>query len=173
MQAVFLLELARHGLVDLREADAIEVLEKARAFVTGRPDAPGRNPREDAFEVAWHRTAISLLGALGQPDVIEKVGMGPLRRRMTASPEGRGGVRLVDPWIELAGAILQEQRTLLDPRVLPDGGPAAIRRFDRAAIYSQNRSEALVRKVVGPGSARPPCGGARRPRHRGCVGRRL
>jgi len=146
VQAVFLLELARFGLVDVRETDAVDVLDRARVFVTRRPDPPGRNPQEDAFEIEWHKAAIALLGGLRRPDVLEKVGRGPLRRRMTAKPPAGGDASLVDPWIELAGAILQEQRTILDPRTLASDGPAAIRRFDEAARYDENRSEALVRK---------------------------
>lgn len=157
IQAVFLLDLARFGLVDLREPApfpldpgsdpvAVEVIAKARVFVTGRPDAPGRNPREDAFEIAWHKTAIALLGGMQRPDLLEKVGVAPLRRRMAASPPARGDARLIDPWIELAGAIQQEQSTIVDPRMLASAGPAAVRRFDEAARFGESRSEALVRK---------------------------
>ena len=141
------IELARFGLADVRETDAVELLERARAFVTSRPDTPGRNLQADAFEIAWHKAAIALLGGLRRPDVLERVGVGPLRRRMAASPPASGEARLVDPWIELASAILLEQRTIVDPRMLASAGPAAIRRFDEAARYDEKRSEALVRKA--------------------------
>ncbi|HSC28380.1 MAG TPA: tetratricopeptide repeat protein [Vicinamibacterales bacterium] len=144
--AAFLLEVAHFGLASHGGRDALDVLAKARSFVTDRIDPPGQNPKDDEFEIAWHKTAVALLGSLRQPDVLERIGIAPLGQRMSASPPPRGEPRLVDPWIELARALVEEQRTMADPGSLIRQAPAAIHRLEQAAKYDGNLPEAMVRE---------------------------
>ena len=142
--AAFLLEVARYGL-GLQSPDAFWVLENARRLVIDRPDQPGGNAREDAFEIAWHKAAVALLAGLRLPDVLEEGAVEPARARISASPPAGGAPRLIDPWIELAHATVAEQRTLGEPRAFARHAREAIRRFEEAATYEPNTIEATVR----------------------------
>ena len=172
VQAVFLLELARHGLVDLRELTQDRSAGEGEGVRHRLPDAPGRNPREDAFEVAWHRTAIAAGGA----------------RAARCHREGRHGAATAADDCVAGGTRWRPSRRPLDRAGRRDpAGAAHVAGSQGVAGWGPSRDPPVrpgrhllpepVRgagsQVVGPGSARPPCGGARRPRHRGCVGRRL
>jgi tetratricopeptide (TPR) repeat protein len=139
VQAVFLLELARWR--------GVELLDKARAFVTERPDPPGRNVADDAFEVAWHKTAVSLLEGYREPATLDVHGVAALGLRMTAARQTPRDQRLVDPWVELTFGIAEEQWTITVPTSLTKRGPSAIQHFDEAAKFEATRAEALVRKA--------------------------
>lgn len=142
--AAFLLEVARYGL-SLQSPDAMWILEHARHRLVARPDPPGSHPEADAFELAWHKAAVALLGGVRLPDVLEQGGVEPARARISASAPAGGEPRLVDPWIALAHAMVAEQRALADPRTFARHAREAIRRFEEAAKYEPNRIEAAIR----------------------------
>ena len=109
-----------------------------------RRDPPGRNPAQDDLELTWHKAAVGLVQGLSAPMLVDDL-LGPLRRRIVATPPVPARDVLVDPWIVLADAIALEQRAFADPRTLPSEGPRAIRRFDDAAAFTGTRAEAIVR----------------------------
>jgi tetratricopeptide (TPR) repeat protein len=143
--AVFLIELAEHDLRGFGDGAWRSAIERGRRMLSGRPSKPGENPHEDAFEIAWHKTAVALLGGLGSPDRLSRVAIAPLRDRLVAVRSGEA--QLVDPWIDLARAFVEEQRTLADPRTLVDRGPRVLAMYEAAAAHEQTRSEALVREA--------------------------
>jgi tetratricopeptide (TPR) repeat protein len=140
--AVFMLEFALAGL-NRRYEYWLDVLEQARRFLAVRQSPPGRDPEEDAFEIAWHKTSIALL--FGQhPDFVRDHGLTPLAARVAASPVD-GEARLVDPWFALARGMLEEQAILIDPASRAVRGPVALAHFEEAAAHASTRAEALVR----------------------------
>jgi hypothetical protein len=82
---------------------------------------------------------------MDQPDVLDRAGIRPARERMAATT-GRQA-RLIDPWIELASAMSDDQRTILEPVALTSYARPAIARFDEAAKDETIRAEAMVRKA--------------------------
>jgi len=144
VQAAFILDLALVG--QMRKCQYwVDVLDTGRRFVMARPDPPGRVPKYDAFEIAWHKTAVALLGNSLTPDLVEKHGIDPLDQRLKPEAESREAC-LVDPWIELIRGVIQEERTIAQPDSLGKVGPVALRHFDYAAKYDNTRAEAIVRK---------------------------
>ncbi len=154
---VFMIDVAMAGL-DVQAEYWLDVLVEARKFIMRRPDPPGLNPSEDAFEIAWHKTAVALLCSQRRPDFVEKHGVAPLRKRMAAAPPGDGGPVLVDPWIELVRGFAQEGFSLLTPPALRDigpvghealikRGPAALDYYSAAMEYPSTRAEAAARKA--------------------------
>lgn len=142
VQAAFLLELA---------LDNLDAFPKAQRFVINRPNPPGRNPHEDAFELAWHKTAIAFLHFQRRPDVLERLGTGPLQRRLAPATTSRDG-RLADPWFALALAMTEEQWMRSEPWDLDARrgsssahGRTAARLFAEAAAFDAVKPEALVR----------------------------
>jgi tetratricopeptide (TPR) repeat protein len=144
VRATFVLELAGHALP--QDLSAVDVLARGRDFIISRPDPPGKNAREDAFETMWHKAAVALLGRLRAPDVLERTALEPLEGRLAAAP-GRGAARLVDSWVALARAMLEEQRTIAEPSTLRHRASSTLQLFDRAAAHAPNKPEATVRKA--------------------------
>jgi hypothetical protein len=145
VHAVFLLELAEHGLTH-GWYYWVDVLDLARRFVVSRPDVPGRNPDEDDFELLWHKTSLALLEWSRRPELVEDCGVAPLRSRLSASKAAIGEPRLVDPWIALTAGIADELWTIFDPSLLASRGASAMRAFDEAAADPHTATEALVRQ---------------------------
>lgn len=158
IQYVFMIDVAMAGL-DVQDKYWLDVLVEARKFIMRRPDAPGSNPSEDAFEIAWHKTAVALLCSQRRPDFVEKHGVAPLSKRMAAAPPAEGGPVLIDPWIELARGFAQEGFSLLTPppafmeigtvghEALLKRGPAALDHYSAAMEYPSTRAEATARKA--------------------------
>jgi tetratricopeptide (TPR) repeat protein len=126
--AVFLIELADHDLREWTEGAWRVAIERGRRMLTGRRSKPGEDAQEDAFEIAWHETALSLVSGLGDPDSLNRVVVEPLRDRVVAVRSTEE--QLVDPCIDLARAFVEERRTLADPRTLPDRGPRAVAMYE-------------------------------------------
>jgi tetratricopeptide (TPR) repeat protein len=127
-QAAFMLEFALNGL-NRRYEHWLDVLEHARRFVTARPAPPGKDPGEDAFEIAWHKAAVALL--FGQrPDYVEDHGLKPLAGRVATSPADG---RLVDPWFAHARGMAEEQWMALEPAALETRSVAALSHFEEAS----------------------------------------
>ncbi len=144
VEAVFLIDVAVVGLNN-NWTYWLDVLKEGRDFVTARKDV-GVNPAADEFEIAWHKTAIALLESLRRPQILEEQGIRPLRNRMAAEPLANGESRLIDPWIELARGVLDEQYGVTEINV-QKRGVDAIAHFDIAQKFDATRDEATVRKA--------------------------
>ena len=153
----FMLDVAKAGL-DVQATYWLDVVREARKFITNRPVPPGANPSDDAFEIAWHKTAVAMLCSQRRPDFVEEYGVAPLIKRMAAAPPEGGGAVLIDPWIELARGFTEEGFSLLTPPALreigPVGreallarGPAALDHYTAALSYPSTRPEAAARKA--------------------------
>jgi tetratricopeptide (TPR) repeat protein len=145
-QGGLLLELVREGFNQQSAWQALDVLEKAQKFMAARPDPPGRNPREDAIEILWHKATVSLLFGYQNPPMLESAGIEPIGRRISPTAGTPQRPMLVDPWIALMRGVLQEHWTILDPSQLGRRGPRALERFAEAARFPETRLEALVRR---------------------------
>jgi hypothetical protein len=145
-QAAFLFDVARVAL-NKNWRLWLDVLVEAGNFVRGRPDMPGVSPADDAFEILFHKTAVAMLMGQRRPDFVELHGLDPLATRLVSEPPADGVPRLVDPWIDLARAIVADQWTLIDPTRLERLSTNLIYRFDQAARFDVTRAEALVRKA--------------------------
>jgi len=154
---VFMLDVAKAGL-DVQGKYWLDVVQEARKFIMRRPVPPGANPSDDAFEIAWHKTAVAMLCSQRRPDYVEAYGVAPLRTRMAATPPEAGGPVLSDPWIELARGFTEEGFSLLTPPALreigPVGreallarGPVALEHYTAAMAYPSTRPEAAARKA--------------------------
>jgi hypothetical protein len=153
----FLLEVAKAGL-DAQAEYWLDVLQEGRKFIMRRPAPPGSNSADDAFEIAWHKTAVALLCSQRRPDYVEKHGVAPLRTRMAATSSDTGGPLLIDPWIELARGFSEEGFSLLTPparleigtvgpKALIARSPAALEHYSAAMAYPSTRAEAAARKA--------------------------
>ena len=109
--AAFLFEIATAGL-EFGWPDAMTVLERARMVVQQRRDVPGVNARADAFEIAFHRAALSVLIGLQRSEAVE----GYLLRiadRVALLHEGR--IAWTGPPDAMAAADSRPLRAFLDP----------------------------------------------------------
>ena len=155
---VFLLDVAKVGL-DIQADNWLDVLVWGRQFVFERPERPGQNPSDDAFEILWHKTAVALLCAPRRPDYVRASGVGPLIGRMAAVPSKPGDPPvLVDPWIEFAQGFAAEGFSLVPlparPEIRPVGrqallalGPDALGHYSAALAFPSTRAEAAARKA--------------------------
>ena len=144
VQAVFLIDVARVGLNN-NWVYWLDVLKEGRNLVMARRDA-GLNPAADAFEIAWHKTSVALLESLRRPDFLDEHGIRPLRGRMSAAPLATGEPRLIDPWIELARGVLDEQYSKTEENVERRGNDA-LPHLEVATTFESTRDEATVRKA--------------------------
>ena len=155
--AAFLFEVATAGL-EFGWPDAMTVLERGRIVAQHRRDAPGVNARSDAFELSFHRAAVSVLIGLQRSEAVESYLL-RIDDRVAADPGTRE--RLIEPRFLLTHAMAQELRTrpvmtasarasAFPPRLTSaEVGAinAALLRFDVAARYPRNAAEAHVRKA--------------------------
>ena len=157
MHYAFMLDVAKAGL-DVEARYWLDVVQEARKFIMLRPVPPGANPADDAFEIAWHKTAVAMLCSQRRPDYVEAYGVAPLSKRMAAAAPEAGGPVLVDPWIEFARGFAEEGFSLLTPPALreigPVGGealvtrgPAALDHYTAALAYPSTRPEAAARRA--------------------------
>ena len=108
-QAAFLLELSFVGF-DRQWNEAPELLGGTRNMVVSRPASPGTNPDEDAFELAFHRTAVTFF--LGRQALREaNAYLTALAGRVDLVPATTGRPRLVDPWMAFARGMAAEIAT--------------------------------------------------------------
>lgn len=115
-RAAFLLDLSFVAF-ERQWDDAAELLGGTRNYVFGRRAAPGSHAGEDAFELAFHRAAITFfLGrqALREADAY----LTALAGRVDLAPATSGRPRLVDPWMTFARAMIGEIQT--SPALRPD-----------------------------------------------------
>jgi hypothetical protein len=145
--AAFLLEIADAAFIRRSESAALDLLTRARQAVTSRPDPPGRDADQDAFEILFHQTAVALMAGRLSAEGLEREALRPLRQLIVAEPQGRGGPMLVAPWIALAEALAQERRAYEDAASLRRLAANALESLERAANYAENRAEATVRKA--------------------------
>jgi tetratricopeptide (TPR) repeat protein len=99
-QVAFLLEVSFIGF-DRQWNEAPELLAGARDLVVNRPAAPGANPAEDEFELAFHRAAVTFF--LGR-QLLRSANdyLSALAGRVDLVPATTGKPRLVDPWMTFA-----------------------------------------------------------------------
>ena len=154
-KAAFVLELA-----DAERLSAawhsLALISAGRLYVISRPTPLGQNSADDAFELAWHHTAVALL-AEQMLCSAENVYLDTLQRRYASTPVEPHSP--LDPRFVLDRGIAQEQRCWLN-RDAPDPNPAdfsttevsradclkeAIRRFTAAAAVSPVAVEARTR----------------------------
>jgi tetratricopeptide (TPR) repeat protein len=147
-QALFALEVA----VVARQrgfyywADFIK--QASQFIVRARSEPPGVNPRWDAFELLWHKTAVAFLQGQRRPDLLMDEGIRPLERRIAADPAPPDSRPvLVDPWIELASGVAHESMTIEYPATLADHGPTALAYYEAASAHDEFRPEAAVRSA--------------------------
>jgi VWFA-related protein len=111
-RAVFALEIAisayARGWPDPRR-----FLAAARELVTARPDPPGTRPDDDRFELLFHRTAVALLAAAGEPAEIEDY-FTAVSSRVAADGSPTGAVRLEDSRLTLARAMALDLQAELE-----------------------------------------------------------
>lgn len=140
-KAAFLLEFA--------DAEALLSAHHLTAIVTGaryvmtRPMRLGQDAGEDAFEAAWHKSAIALLQN-GRYQQLQDAYLDTVDARY--EEPRRSGSHAVDPRFALARGIATEQRcATLDSALRNDCLRDAARRFQAAALASGTADEANVR----------------------------
>jgi tetratricopeptide (TPR) repeat protein len=122
-QAGFLLELSLIGF-DRQWNEASDLLAGTRDFVVNRPAAPGANPAEDAFELDFHRAAVTFfLGRQLLRPASEY--LNALAGRVDLVPATTGKPRLVDPWTAFARGLAAEIATAPGLRPLSRAPDAA------------------------------------------------
>jgi hypothetical protein len=154
----FMLDLVKVGL-DIQAVHWLHEFQGARGFIMNRPDRPGQNPSEDAFEILWHKTAFALLCAPRRPDFVWS-NVAVLSARMASTPSNPGARPvLVDPWIELAQGFAEEGFSLVPLPARPEikgpvgrealvaRGPAALDHYSAALAFPSTRAEAAARKA--------------------------
>jgi Flp pilus assembly protein TadD len=107
-KAAFLLEFASAS-AGRAPGGVLTTLSVGRAYVMGRPAPLKLSRSEDAFEIAWHKSAMALLESWSFVTA-EDVYLESLTRRFGAS----GGL---DPRFVLQRAIAQEQRCASDDKI--------------------------------------------------------
>jgi tetratricopeptide (TPR) repeat protein len=127
----------------------LDFIELGGKYLRGRSELPGVNAADDAFEVAWYKTAVALLEGRRRPDFVADNGVNPLRNRMAASASAspEAPPMLIDPWIELARGFMEEGFTIDDPGTLAARGRAALDHYAEAAKYVATRPEATLRSA--------------------------
>lgn len=105
----FLLELsvAAH---DRQWEDAAELLGGTRNLLVNRRAAPGTRPEEDAFELAFHRAAVTLF-LRRQALKVADAYLTALAGRVDLVQATSGKPRLVDPWLTFARGLIAEIQT--------------------------------------------------------------
>ena len=108
-QAAFLLELS-FAAFERQWDDASELMGGTRNVVLSRPSPPGRNAEEDAFELAFHRAAITFFIGRQRLDFADAY-LTALAGRVDLVPATSGKPRLVDPWMTFARGMISEIKT--------------------------------------------------------------
>lgn len=120
-RAAFLLEVSFAGF-ERQWADAGDMLAGTRDLVVNRRAAPGTNPSEDEFELAFHRAAVTFF--LGRQALkLADAYVTALAGRVDLVPATSGKPRLVDPWMTLARGMIAEIQTA--PAFRPGSGTVA------------------------------------------------
>lgn len=161
-QAAFLLELS-FAAFDRQWDDASELMGGTRNVVLSRPLPPGRNAEEDAFELAFHRAAITFYLGRQRIDFAD-VYLTALAGRVDLVPATSGKPRLVDPWMTFARGMISEIKTSPAMRQEEDSGATstltiaasdtggrheaelAITSYDRVKGFPDVAAEAAVRR---------------------------
>jgi tetratricopeptide (TPR) repeat protein len=162
-QAAFLLELS-FAAFERQWDDASELLGGTRNVVLSRPAPPGRNADEDAFELAFHRAAITFFIGRQRLDFADAY-LTALAGRVDLVPATSGKPRLVDPWMTFARGMISEITTAPAMRqdaansdatstlTMAAGDAAgrsqaelAITAYDRVAAFPDVAAEAAVRR---------------------------
>jgi hypothetical protein len=171
IDAVFLLEVSTAAF-NAQWQKPEDVLTSAAEFVTsrvrGRPRDLGPDPALDAFEDAWHKTALALLQKHLRPLNIEDY-LKAVDWRIGATGRNTANPRLVEPHFALVHAIAREQmltpdtiayylRSSVAPLAIgwlpgPNGQMVArnvdeaLKALDAAATLPGEGAEASVRKA--------------------------
>ena len=138
-------------------------LSGAVQIVLARPAPPGTNPREDAFELTFHRAVAAFLAGVPLPVQTEQY-LNSIRSRVASGPASGARPKLSDPRLILTRAMALEFGTL--PAVLPRDSTSDLRSWtvttnsearrrlkgvlgilDVAARYPETMDEALVRRA--------------------------
>lgn len=172
-RAVFLMEFA--VVAFRRSVPPASLLTPARTYVVKRPDKPGEYPLDDTFEIAWQKTAVSLLHGFAAPGVTidwltrleQRFGSSRFRQQCKC-----GGLADAEPRFALMRAIAAEQ--LVSPRratglasgafgiIIPPPASTlhkwttdALKLYDAAAKHAANVPEASVRRAYLLSTSRP------------------
>jgi tetratricopeptide (TPR) repeat protein len=104
----------------------------------------GADPKMDAFELQWNKTAIAFLAGRRQPDLVDTLARPLIAGRIVPAPSG-GPPALVDPWVALLAGFVEEGYVIEDPKRIADRGDSAISAYEKAAVFDSTRAEATVR----------------------------
>ena len=121
-----------------------DFLMLGQTYLRQRTSAPGANARMDAFELLWNKTAVAYLEGRRQPELVEDLVKG-LVKRIVVSPPGAGPPMLVDPWIAFTLGFMHEGYVIADAARFASRLTRALDAYNEAAQYDTNRAEALVR----------------------------
>jgi hypothetical protein len=101
-KTAYLLDLAV-TIEPLSQRAAISLISEGRLYLVTRHDPIGVAPDDDAFELAWHKTAIALLEQIPYP-MAENVYLDTVQHRYTARSHG-----VLDPRFVFQGGVAMEQ----------------------------------------------------------------
>ena len=104
----------------------------------------GADPKMDAFELQWNKTAIAFLAGRRQPDLVDTLARPLIAGRIIPAPSA-GAPALVDPWIALLAGFVEEGYVIEDPKRIGARGRDAIAAYEKAATFESTRAEATVR----------------------------
>lgn len=114
-KAVFILEFAE-AEAQFAPGAAITAISEGRLFVISRPTPLGQSREDDAFELAWHKAAMSMLEDRMFVST-QELYLDTIERRYTPAP-GAPAVRF-DPRFALHRAVAQEQKCWNDLAQMP------------------------------------------------------
>ena len=115
-----------------------------QSYLRQRPEPPGVNPRMDAFELLWNKTALAYLDGRRQPELVEEL-LKRLPKRIVTTPPVDRMPALVDPWIAVATGFMHEGYVIADATRFASRIPRALESYAEAEKHETTRAEALVR----------------------------
>jgi tetratricopeptide (TPR) repeat protein len=147
--AAFLLDLSFVAF-DRNWEDAPELLGGIRDMLVGRKAEPGTDPSADAFELTFHRTAVTYFLSRLRLDEADAY-LNTLAGRVDLEPATTGRPRLVDPWMAFARAMWLDIQTgpgFRDgPRLTPAEWDLAIPPEDRNATRLAEQAAAEYERL--------------------------
>jgi tetratricopeptide (TPR) repeat protein len=104
----------------------------------------GVDPKLDAFELQWNKTAMAFLAGRRQPDLVDTLARPLIAGRIIPALSSTQPA-LVDPWIALLAGFVEEGYILEDPKRIADRGDTAVAAYQKATAFEPTRAEATVR----------------------------
>lgn len=141
--AAFLLELSFVAF-DRNWDDAPELFGGIRDMVIGREEDPGVDAEADAFEITFHRTAVTyFLSRLRMAEA--DAYLNALAGRVDLEPAATGTPRLVDPWFAFARAMIIDIQT---SPAFRDGPRSTAAEWDLAIPPDDSNTTRLAEQAV-------------------------